>query len=185
MADRYLRFLPQSDINLAYYANFGKKMNFDGIDRQIIRALQENGRITNNELSKRVNLSPSPCLRRIRNLEEKGYITGYTANVDQEKYGLPISIFVSIRLEKQNEEMLRVFEDEITHIDEVVECYLMTGGNDYLLRVVTDSLAAYEIMLKKKITHIPGIASIQSSFALGIVKQSKIFPKLSQFEHKD
>jgi len=160
-------------------------MKIDHIDRQIIRELQAEGRMTNNELSKRVNLSPSPCLRRVKKLENAGYISGYTANVDQDKYGLPISIFVSIRLDKQNEEMLRIFEDEICQIEEVIECYLMTGGNDYLLRVVTDSLASYEMTLKKKITRIPGIASIQSSFALGIVKQSKIFPRLSHFEHLD
>ena len=160
-------------------------MKFDRIDRRIIRELQADGRMTNNELAKRVNLSPSPCLRRVRNLEKAGVITSYTACVDQDKYGLPISVFVSIRLDKQNEAMLRIFETEISRIDEVVECYLMTGGNDYLLRVVTDSLASYEMTLKKKITRIPGIASIQSSFALGIVKQSNILPRLSHFEHSD
>ena len=123
-----------------------------------------------------MNLSPSPCLRRVKNLEDQGVITGYTANVDQDKFGLPISIFVSVKLEKQTEDMLRTFEAEIARIDEIVECYLMTGGFDYLLRIITDSLKSYENVLTKRITHIPGIASIESSFALGIVKQSKIYP---------
>jgi len=151
-------------------------MAYDSVDRRIVHELQANGRLTNSELSKRVNLSPSPCLRRVKNLEEQGIITGYTANVDQDKFGLPISIFVSVKLEKQTEEMLRTFEAEIGKIDEIVECYLMTGGFDYLLRIITDSLKSYENVLTKRITHIPGIASIESSFALGIVKQSKIYP---------
>jgi Lrp/AsnC family transcriptional regulator, leucine-responsive regulatory protein len=151
-------------------------MAFDSVDRRIVRELQEDGRLTNAELSRRVNLSPSPCLRRVKNLEDKGVITGYTANVDQDKFGLPISIFVSVKLEKQTEDMLRTFEAQIADIDEIAECYLMTGGFDYLLRIITDSLKSYENVLTKRITHIPGIASIESSFALGIVKQSKIYP---------
>ena len=151
-------------------------MAFDSVDRRIVHELQADGRLTNDELSKRVNLSPSPCLRRVKNLEEQGIITGYTANVDQDKFGLPISIFVSVKLEKQTEEMLRTFEAEIGKIDEIVECYLMTGGFDYLLRIITDSLNSYQNVLTKRITHIPGIASIESSFALGIIKQSKIYP---------
>ena len=132
--------------------------------------------MANADLARKVNLSPSPCLRRVKNLEDQGVITGYTANVDQDKFGLPISIFVSVKLEKQTEDMLRTFEAEIARIDEIVECYLMTGGFDYLLRIITDSLKSYENVLTKRITHIPGIASIESSFALGIVKQSKIYP---------
>ena len=151
-------------------------MAFDSVDRQIVHELQADGRLTNTELSRRVNLSPSPCLRRVKNLEDQGVITGYTANVDQDKFGLPISIFVSVKLEKQTEDMLRTFEAEIGKIDEIVECYLMTGGFDYLLRIITDSLNSYQNVLTKRITHIPGIASIESSFALGIVKQSKIYP---------
>ena len=151
-------------------------MALDSIDRQIVQELQADGRLTNAELSKRVNLSPSPCLRRVRNLEDEGIITGYTANVDQDKFGLPISIFVSVKLEKQTEEMLRTFEAEVEKIDEIVECYLMTGGFDYLLRIITDSLSSYQNVLTQRITHIPGIASIESSFALGIIKQRKIYP---------
>ena len=95
-------------------------MAFDSVDRQIVHELQANGRLTNSELSRRVNLSPSPCLRRVKNLEDQGVITGYTANVDQDKFGLPISIFVSVKLEKQTEDMLRTFEAEIARIDEIV-----------------------------------------------------------------
>ena len=157
-------------------------MAIDSTDLAIIRELQADGRLTNNELASRVNLSASPCLRRTRLLEESGMIQGYTAIVDQEKYGLPISAFVSVRLEKQNEAMLKIFEEAVIEIEEVQECYLMTGSQDYLLRVVADSLKSFEATIKKKITRIPGIALIESSFALGIVKRSNSFPPLSHFK---
>ena len=150
--------------------------DLDAIDRNILDTLQEDARMANADLARKVNLSPSPCLRRVKNLEDQGVITGYTANVDQDKFGLPISIFVSVKLEKQTEEMLRTFEAEVEKIDEIVECYLMTGGFDYLLRIITDSLSSYQNVLTQRITHIPGIASIESSFALGIIKQRKIYP---------
>ena len=151
-------------------------MELDAIDRRILRELQSDGRLTNQELARRVGLSPSPCLRRTRILEEAGLITGYTAIVDQEKYGVPISVFVSVRLDKQNEENIRRFEEEVGRIDEVLDCYLMTGNQDYLLRIVTDSLKSFEQILKQKITRIPGIALIESSFALGLVKQKPVYP---------
>ena len=151
-------------------------MELDAIDRRILRELQSDGRLTNQELARRVGLSPSPCLRRTRILEEAGLITGYTAIVDQEKYGVPISVFVSIRLDKQNEENIRRFEEEVHRIDEVMDCYLMTGNQDYLLRIVTGSLKSFERILKQKITRIPGIALIESSFALGLVKHNPVYP---------
>lgn len=155
-------------------------MAIDPTDIAILRELQADGRLTNNELANRVNLSPSPCLRRTRILEEQGYIQGYAAIIDQEKYGLPISVFVSVRLEKQNEAGLKAFEDAILEIDEIQECYLMTGSQDYLMRVVTDSLKSFEAIIKNKITRIPGIALIESSFALGIVKRSNQLPTPSK-----
>lgn len=148
----------------------------DAKDRQIIRELQRNGRLTNQELAERVNLSPSPCLRRLRNLEESGVIQGYCALVDQKAYGLPITVFIRIRLERHTEESVKVFEGRVARIDEILDCFLMTGDSDYLLRVVVESLEAYEVFIRQKIHAIAGIASIDTSFAYGIVKQNRVFP---------
>ena len=145
-------------------------------DRQIIRELQIDGRLTNQELAERVNLSPSPCLRRLRNLEQSGAIRGYTALVDQKAYGLPVTVLIRIRLERHSEETIRVFEDTVKRIDEILDCYLMTGDVDYLLRVIVESLEAYEDFIRRKIHPIPGVASIETSFAYGIVKHARVYP---------
>ena len=145
-------------------------------DRQIIRELQKDGRITNQELAERVNLSPSPCLRRLRLLEEAGVIRGYTALVDQKAYGLPITVFLRIRLDRHGEPVIKVFEQAIGRIEEVLDCFLLAGGDDYLLRVIVASLEAYEDFMRRKIHAIPGIASIDTSFAYGVVKQTRVFP---------
>lgn len=145
----------------------------DEKDQQIIRELQRNGRLSNHELAERVNLSPSPCLRRVRNLEKSGVIRGYTALVDQKAYGLAITIFIRIRLEGHSTETVQVFEQAIGTIDEVLDCHLMTGDSDYLLRVIVASLEAYEAFIREKIHRIPGIASIETSFAYGVIKQSR------------
>ena len=145
-------------------------------DRQIIRELQKDGRITNQELAERVHLSPSPCLRRLRQLEESGVITGYTALVDQKAYGLPITVFLRIRLDRHGESVIKIFEQAIGRIDEVLDCFLLAGGDDYLLRVIVGSLEAYEAFMRGKIHAIPGIASIDTSFAYGVVKQTRVFP---------
>lgn len=148
----------------------------DAIDRKIIRALQQDGRISNQDLADRVGLSPSPCLRRVRNLENAGVITGYSASIDQERYGLPIDVFVSISLENQRDEALQAFEAAILRLDEVMECYLMTGSRDYLLRVVCDGLKSYERFTRDQLATLPGIRSIESSFALGRVKVGRVLP---------
>ena len=136
------------------------------IDQKILHLLQDNARLTNVDLSDRVNLSPSPCLRRVRNLEDSGVIKGYVTLVDQNALGLPVSVFVSVSLEKQVETALEQFEDAIRARPEVMECYLMTGDADYLLCVVAADLAGYERFLLDHLTRIPGVASIKSSFAL-------------------
>jgi Lrp/AsnC family leucine-responsive transcriptional regulator len=148
----------------------------DAIDRRIIGALQENARLTNQELADRVGLSPSPCLRRLRKLEADGILRGYTALIDQQRYGLPINVFVSIRLERQTDAAIRAFEQAIQDLDEVQECYLMTGARDYLLRVVSQSLESYERFVRERLTRIEGIASIESSFAFNQVKKSPRLP---------
>ncbi len=152
------------------------KHNLDEIDRKILSELQADARLTNSELADRVGLSPSPCLRRLRNLEKAGVINRYVALVDQEKVGLPVSVFVSIQLERQREEELDKFDREVSRHPEVLECYLMTGTRDYLLRVVTSDLSAYERFLKEKLTRIDGVASIQSSFALKQIKYTNTLP---------
>ena len=148
----------------------------DAKDRQIIRALQISGRLTNQELSEKVNLSPSPCSRRVRALEESGVITGYTALVDQKAYGLPLTVFVRIRLEHHSKEAVARFEQGIQRIDEILDCFLMTGVADYLLRVIVANLDAYEGFVRTRLHTIPGIASIDTSFAYGTVKQTQVYP---------
>ena len=148
----------------------------DAADRRILRALQKAGRISNVELAEAAGLSQSPCLRRVRILEEAGVIRGYTALLDQTKVGLPVSVFVSVKLEKQREEALHRFEEAVRGCPEVLECYLMTGTRDYLLRVVARDLSDYERFLKETLTRIDGVASIESSFALAQVKHSNILP---------
>jgi len=138
----------------------------DAIDRRILKELQANARLSNVELAEHAGLSPSPCLRRVRRLEDAGVIRGYATLVDQHALGLPVSIFIMVTLEKQVEQALEVFETAIRDLPEVMECYLMTGDSDYLLRVVTRDLADYERFLMAHLTRFPGVASIKSSFAL-------------------
>ncbi|MDI4656400.1 MULTISPECIES: Lrp/AsnC family transcriptional regulator [Xanthobacter] len=151
-------------------------MRLDAIDRKILAALQRDGRMSIADLADEVGLSPSPCLRRVRALEEDGLISRYVAVLDQRKAGLPVSVFVSIKLERQKEEALDAFSAAIRTWPEVLECYLMTGQRDYLLRVVAADLDAYERFLKQKLTRLEGIASIESSFSLEQVKYSHVLP---------
>ncbi len=150
----------------------------DAIDRRIIRSLQQNARLSNQELADQVGLSPSPCLRRVRNLEKAGVLSGYTALVDQDKYGLPLTVFVHIRLERHSDQSIKGFEYGISKLDEVMECYLITGTSDYLLHVVSEDLKSYEKFVRDKISTIPGIAGIDSSFVFGRVKRKLEFPAL-------
>lgn len=150
----------------------------DSKDRQIIRALQEDGRMTNQDLADKVNLSPSPCLRRLRNLENKGIIQGYSVDVDAKAYGLPVTVFVRISLEKHTEEVVRNFEAKIKATEQVLECHVMTGRADYLLKVVVADLADYERFVRRSLHPIGGVASIDTSFAYGVVKKTSVFPKM-------
>jgi Lrp/AsnC family leucine-responsive transcriptional regulator len=152
------------------------KTELSAIDRRILRALQEDGRMTIQAIADRVGLSASPCLRRIRQMEEAGIIAAYSAVVDQKAVGLPVSVFISIKLERQRAEELDRFGDAIAAWPEVMECYLMTGQFDFLLRVVCADLAAYEAFLREKLTQVAGVSSIESSFSLGQVKYSRVLP---------
>lgn len=150
--------------------------NLDAIDVRIIAAVQNDGRISINDLAEKVGLSPSPCARRLRILEEKGVIKGYAAMIDQTKVGLPVSAFASIKLERQREEDLDRFARAVAGWPEVVDCYLMTGQRDYLMRIVVRDLQAYETFIKSKLTRLEGIASIETSFALDQVKRAEVLP---------
>lgn len=152
------------------------KPKLDRLDRRILTLLQEDGRQANSELAGRVGLSPSPCLRRVKLLEEGGVISRYVALVDPVAVDLPVNVFVSVTLERQVEERLDSFEAAVMERPEVMECYLMTGEADYLLRVVVPDLASYERFLKDHLTRIPGVASIKSSFALKQVRYRTALP---------
>jgi len=153
-----------------------RQSSLDAIDRRILGRLQDNARLTNVELAEAVGLSPSPCLRRVRELEESGIIRRYVALLDPAAVDLPVSVFVNVTLERQVESALERFEAAIQKRPEVMECYLMTGDADYLLRVVTADLSAYERFLVEHLTRVPGVASIKSSFALKQVKYRTALP---------
>jgi Lrp/AsnC family leucine-responsive transcriptional regulator len=148
----------------------------DAIDRKLLTVLQRDGRLSMTDLAERVGLSASPCTRRVGILEDAGIIERYVAVVNQRAVGLPVSVFVSIKLASQREEALNLFANAIAQWPEVLECYLMTGPRDYLLRVVAEDLESYERFLKQKLTRLEGIASIESSFALEQVKYTNVLP---------
>jgi DNA-binding Lrp family transcriptional regulator len=148
----------------------------DATDARILDALQADAKLTNVELAARVHLSPSPCLARVRRLEEAGLIGKYVALLDPLKLGLSVSVFIQIRLEKQVERALEVFEAAIGKYPEVMECYLMTGDADYLIRVVVPDVPALERFIVDELSKIPGVANIRSSFALKQVKYKTVLP---------
>ena len=145
-------------------------IKIDRHDAAIIRELQRDGRATIQEISERIGLSPSPVARRLRLLEQSGVVTGYTAIIDEHAIGLGFSVFVSVKLDRQVDDALATFETAIARHPEVVDCWLMTGSRDYLLRVATSGLAEFERFLVGTFTRIPGVASIESSIPLRRVK---------------
>lgn len=153
------------------------KLQIDEIDHRILAAIQADGRITNQALSEAVGLSPSPCLRRVRALEETGVIKGYVGLVDPEAVGLSVTAFVRVRLDRQDDKHLVVFEATIAQIPEVMECYLMTGECDYQLRAVFPSIAEFENFLRHKLTPIPGVSQVTSSFTLRTVAYRTALPQ--------
>jgi Lrp/AsnC family transcriptional regulator, leucine-responsive regulatory protein len=138
----------------------------DNIDRKILALLQANGRITNQELADTVGLSPSPCLRRVRQLEQAGVVANYVALLDPRAVGLSVTAFVRVRLGAQDDIQLARFETAIAEFTEVMECYLMTGDSDYQIRVLVGSLEEFEDFLRQKLTRLPGVSQVTSSFAL-------------------
>jgi DNA-binding Lrp family transcriptional regulator len=148
----------------------------DAFDHAIVRALQADGRMSNVELAERINLSESATLRRVRALEEVGLIEGYTARINQSRAGLHNNVFMNITLQSQEQHDLEAFEAAVQKVPEVMECYLMTGDFDYLLRVVVADTADFERVHSQTLTRLPGVSRVQSSFALRTVRKSFELP---------
>ena len=151
-------------------------MALDRYDRLILEALQRDGRISNVQLAQQVSLSESACLRRVRALEEDGLIDRYAALLNQKRAGLPGNVFVQIGLQREVESDLAAFEDAVREIPEVMECYLMSGEFDYLVRVVVADMADFERIHKETLTRLPGVARVNSSFAIRTVQRKTELP---------
>lgn len=151
-------------------------MNLDSTDLRILTELQQDSSLTNIELARRVHLSPSPCLTRVKALEASGVIGRYVALVNPKQLGLNLSVFISISLKEQSKSALAEFETRIAEHDEVMECYLMTGDSDYLIRVAVADITALEKFILEQLTPIPGIEKIRSSFALKQVRYKTALP---------
>lgn len=148
----------------------------DSIDKQILWELQLNGRLSNQELADRVGLSPSPCLRRVRQLEESGVISGYSARINAHAVGLDVTALVRITMNSHSAEVVADLENQVRQIPRIVEAYLMSGGADYLLKVMVRDLAEFEEFIRDDIRTLPGIASIETSFAFGMTKSPTPLP---------
>lgn len=151
-------------------------LSLDAIDQRILAALQRNGRLTNVELAAEVGLSPSPCLRRVRLLEEGGIISGYRATLERDALGLGLTIFVGIKVERHDDEGATAFRAAIASLPEVVSCHLVSGEADFLLEVVLADLAAYERFLTGTLLKLPGVRDIRSNFAIQRVKSGAPLP---------
>jgi DNA-binding Lrp family transcriptional regulator len=151
-------------------------MKLDKLDLHILAELQADGSLSNVALARRVHLSPSPCLARVKALEAAGVIRRYVALVDAAAVGLGLNVFISISLKTQSKEALADFEQRIAEHEEVMECYLMTGDSDYLIRVAVADIAALEKFILEQLTPIPGIEKIRSSFALKQVRYKTALP---------
>ena len=148
----------------------------DSIDLRILHELQQFGKISNVDLAGRVGLSPSPCLSRVRALEQKGIIDRYVALVKPDRVGLLINVFIQVTLERQVEKVMETFEARMEAYPEVMECYLMTGNSDYLLRLLVSDIKTLEAFIVQKLSTIDGVLNIQSSFALKQVKYKTELP---------
>lgn len=151
-------------------------MELDSIDLLVLKELQQDSSISNLALAKKINLSPSPTLVRVKTLEAQRVIERYVALVDAHALGLKVNVFIQVSLEKQESGALARFEQAVSHFDEVMEVYLMTGDADYLLRIVVPDIQALERFILDHLTKIPGIKNIKSSFALKQVKYKTALP---------
>lgn len=151
-------------------------MALDTIDRRILAALQRKGRMSNADLSDKVNLSPSACHRRVQRLESDGYIRDYVALLDARKLGMPTTVFVEITLQGQADEVLDAFEKAVSRIPDVLECHLMAGTADYILKVVAEDTEDFARIHRQYLARLPGVAQMQSSFALRTVFKTTALP---------
>ena len=151
-------------------------LHLDKFDKSILGHLQKDGRMSNVQLAQAVSLSESACLRRVRVLEEQGLIDGYVALLDQKQAGVPGNVFVHIALHREEQSELAAFEMAVQSIPEVMECYLMTGEFDYLLRVVVSDMEDFERLHKKSLTRLPGVARVNSSVAIRTVRKTTELP---------
>ncbi|WP_068314693.1 Lrp/AsnC family transcriptional regulator [Polycladidibacter hongkongensis] len=151
-------------------------MSLDRLDKRILAHLQKQGRISNADLADTVGLSPSACLRRIRLLEEHGYIERYAAILNPKKLGRSMSVFVEISLTSQSEETLAAFERAVARSSEIIECHLMGGNSDYLLRIAARDPEDFERIHRDHLTRLPGVSRMRSSFSIRNVKQDNALP---------
>jgi Lrp/AsnC family leucine-responsive transcriptional regulator len=146
-------------------------LRLDEVDRKILRALQQDARLTTAQLADKVGLSTTPCWNRLKRLETQGYIDGYVALLNQEKLGLPETVIIEVTLDRHDEEVLARFGELLADLPEVIEAYLTTGDYDYLVKVAVESTAGYERFLRERLYRIPGIRHSRSSFALRCLKK--------------
>ncbi|KAA0912944.1 Lrp/AsnC family transcriptional regulator [Aquicoccus porphyridii] len=151
-------------------------MSLDALDRRILNVLQRKGRMSNADLSEAVNLSPSACHRRVQRLEAEGFIRDYVALLDPRKIGLPTTVFVEITLQGQADEVLDAFEKAVARIPDVLECHLMAGTADYILKVVAENTDDFARIHRQHLSRLPGVAQMQSSFALRTVFRTTALP---------
>ncbi len=162
--------------NKAKSCNRRAQMSLDATDRKILTALQRKGRMSNSELSDQANLSPSACHRRVQRLEAEGYIKDYVALLDARKMNVPTTVFVEITLQGQAEEVLNAFEKAVARIPDVLECHLMAGTADYILKVVAENTEDFARIHRQYLSRLPGVAQMQSSFALRTVFKTTALP---------
>jgi Lrp/AsnC family leucine-responsive transcriptional regulator len=148
----------------------------DRIDRRILETLQSDGRISNVALARRVNLSPTPCLERVRRLERAGYVLGYGARLDPARLGASLLVFVQVTLDRTTPDVFARFAEAIVRIPEVCECHMVAGGFDYLLKIRAADMAAYRGVLGQRLTAIPGVAQTHSYVVMEEVKDSRALP---------
>ena len=151
-------------------------MELDATDRRILAALQVRGRLSNADLSEKVNLSPSACHRRVQRLEAEGVIRGYVALLDPRRLGMSTTVIVEIKLQSQSDEVLDAFEKAVRRIPDVLECHLMAGTADYILKIVAEDTEDFARIHRQHLSRLPGVSQMQSSFALRTVLQTTALP---------
>lgn len=144
----------------------------DAIDKKILRTLARQGRLTNAELAEQVGLSPSPCWTRVKRLEQAGVIRGYAALLDQAALGLPDTVFIEVMMERHDEAQLRRFEEAVADIPEILECHLVTGEYDYVIKAAVGGTMGYERLLRDRLYRLPGVRHTRTSFALRCLKRA-------------